>query len=117
MGRTVDLGVGRVTHSFLVVPECPNSLLGRDLLTKRRVQLHFSPEGAKLLDSDGKPIHVLTTTLTEKYWLFEPLPTPEDKSTTCLYCFPNTWTETGGDRMANYQTPIWIELNPGAKPV
>jgi hypothetical protein len=30
--RTVDLGKGQVTglHSFLVIPECPMPLLGRD---------------------------------------------------------------------------------------
>ena len=31
--RTVDLGRGQVTHSFLVIPECPMPLLERDLLT------------------------------------------------------------------------------------
>uniref|UniRef100_A0A480YDW1 Uncharacterized protein isoform X1 n=1 Tax=Sus scrofa TaxID=9823 RepID=A0A480YDW1_PIG len=39
--RTVDLGVGRVTHSFLVIPECPAPLLGRDLLTKMGAQISF----------------------------------------------------------------------------
>jgi hypothetical protein len=30
----VDLGWHQVTHSFLVIPECPAPLLGHDLLTK-----------------------------------------------------------------------------------
>ena len=32
--RSVDLGVGRVSHLFIVMPDCPCTLLGRDLLTK-----------------------------------------------------------------------------------
>ena len=31
--RKVDLGAQRVSHSFLVIPECPAPLLGRDLFT------------------------------------------------------------------------------------
>lgn len=30
----VKLGQNQVTHSFLVIPECPVPLLGRDLLIK-----------------------------------------------------------------------------------
>lgn len=56
---------------FLLVPECSYPLLGRDLLTKMRAQLHFSPELAKLLDSERKPIYVLTTTLAEEYQLLK----------------------------------------------
>jgi hypothetical protein len=42
------------------------------------------PQRAKLLGSNWKPIHVLTTTLAEEYWLFESLPIPEDEITTWL---------------------------------
>lgn len=41
--RTVDLGTGKVTHSFLVIPDSPCPLLGRDLLTKMGAQIHFQP--------------------------------------------------------------------------
>nr|YP_009109693.1 protease [Baboon endogenous virus strain M7] len=57
--RTVNLGQGMVTHSFLVVPECPYPLLGRDLLTKLGAQIHFSEAGAQVLDRDGQPIQIL----------------------------------------------------------
>lgn len=40
--RTVDLGKGQVSHSFLVIPECPTLLLGRDLLTKLKAQIRFT---------------------------------------------------------------------------
>ena len=34
----------QVLHEFLYVPECPVPLLGRDLLSKLRAQVTFSPE-------------------------------------------------------------------------
>lgn len=43
MTKTVDLGRNQVTHSFLVIPECPMPLLGRDLLTELKVQITFAP--------------------------------------------------------------------------
>ena len=68
----VDLGMGRVTHSFLVIQECSYPLFGHDLLAKMKAQTHFSDEGDKLLSKDGKPIHVLvTSSLTEEYRLHQ----------------------------------------------
>ena len=37
--RKVHLATGKVTHSFLHVPDCPYPLLGRDLLTKLKAQI------------------------------------------------------------------------------
>lgn len=68
----VDLRMGRVTHSFLVIQECPYPLLGHDLLAKTKAQTYFSDEGDKLLSKDGKPSHVLvTSSLTEEYRLHQ----------------------------------------------
>ena len=39
---TVDLGKGQVSHSFLVIPECPTPLLKKDLLTKLKAQIRFT---------------------------------------------------------------------------
>ena len=41
MERKVNLGTHQVSHSFLVIPECPAPLLERDLLTKVNAQIHF----------------------------------------------------------------------------
>ena len=41
--KTVDLGQNQVTHSFLVILECPMPPLGRDLLTELKVQITFAP--------------------------------------------------------------------------
>ena len=52
--RKVDLGKGQVTHSFLVIPECPVPLLARDLLAKLKTQISFSSEGANVYDTGHK---------------------------------------------------------------
>lgn len=59
--RQVHLGKHQVTHSFLVVPDSPVPLLGRDLLTKVRARIHFDPDGIKVMDGEGTPQHVLTS--------------------------------------------------------
>jgi hypothetical protein len=53
--RQVDLGRHQVTHSFLVIPECPAPLLEHDLLTKVRAHIHFEPDGIKVTDGQGHP--------------------------------------------------------------
>ena len=70
--RRVQLATGKVTHSFLYVPECPYPLLGRDLLTKLKAQIHFTGEGANVVGPMGLPLQVLTLQLEEEYRLFEP---------------------------------------------
>ena len=70
--RTVDFGTGRVSHSFMVIPECPYPLLGWDLLTKMGAQICFHPEGAKVLNKKGHPIQVLVLSLEDEYRLYRP---------------------------------------------
>jgi hypothetical protein len=67
----VDLGVGLVSHSFIVIPECPYPLLGRDLLTKIGAQIHFLPEEPQAKGCQGEPIQVLTMKLEDEYQLFK----------------------------------------------
>ena len=67
--RTVDLGTGKVTHSFLVIPDRPCPLLGRDLLTKMGVQIHFQPGGPTVTDFHNQPVSVLTVRLEDEYRL------------------------------------------------
>ncbi|XP_044908500.1 LOW QUALITY PROTEIN: uncharacterized protein LOC123383933 [Felis catus] len=114
--RTVDLGQGTVTHSFLVVPECPYPLLGRDLLTKLGVQIHFSKAGAQVLNRDGQPIQVLTVSLQDEHRLFE-TPVTTNLLEAWLQDFPQAWAETGGLGRAKCQAPIIIDLKPTAMPV
>ena len=48
--RSVYLGAGWVSHSFMVIPKCPFLLLERDLLTKMGAQIHFLPGETKIPD-------------------------------------------------------------------
>lgn len=114
--QTVNLGQGMVTHSFLVVPECPYPLLGRDLLTKLEAQIHFSKTGAQVLDRDGQPIQILTVSLQDEYRLFD-VPVITSLPDVWLQDFPQAWAETGGLGLAKYQAPIIIDLKPTAVPV
>ena len=69
--RSVDLGAGRVSHSFMVILECPFPPLGRDLLTKMGAQIHFLLEKTKIPDQTGNPIQVLTVQLEDEYRLHQ----------------------------------------------
>ncbi|XP_048208120.1 uncharacterized protein LOC125355755 [Perognathus longimembris pacificus] len=115
--RTVDLGVGRVTHSFLVIPDCPYPLLGRDLLTKMKAQIQFTSDGALVTDSKGKPVSILITSkLEDEYRLYQHLK-PESPENEWLQAFPQTWAETGGMGLAKHHPPIFVELKAGADPI
>ena len=71
--RMVDLGVGRVNHSFLVILECPTPLLGRDILTKVGAQISFQAEDARVTDREKKPLglSILSIRLEDEYHLFK----------------------------------------------
>ncbi|XP_042829873.1 uncharacterized protein LOC122235261 [Panthera tigris] len=115
--RTVDLGMGRVAHSFTVIPECPYPLLGRDLLTKMGAQICFRPGGTKILDKEGQPIQVLVLSLEDEYRLHQTPPAPMADVDRWLQEFPQAWAEPGGIGLARHRPAIYIELKPGADPV
>lgn len=54
------LGKGQVSHSILVMPDCPHPLLERDLLTKVGAQISLENDGVTVTDSGGRSIQVLT---------------------------------------------------------
>ena len=70
--RHVNLGAHQVTHSFLVIPECPAPLLGRDLLSKVNAQIHFDHGQMSVLDGTGHPLQVLSLALKDEYRLYLP---------------------------------------------
>lgn len=92
----MDLGVGRVSHSFIVIPDCPYPLLGRDLLTKMGAQIHFLPEGPQVRGLQGEPIQVLTVQLEDEYQLFEIKNQKTKDMDWWLQNFPQAWEETAG---------------------
>lgn len=116
--REVQLSTGLVTHSFLLVPDCPYPLLGRDLLSKVGAQIHFHKKGATITDSGGRPLQVLTLRLEDEHRLFErSLPTMAPLDPRWLADFPQAWAETAGIGLAVNRPPLIIDLKPTAIPV
>ena len=97
--RSVDMGVGQVSNSFMIIPECPFPLLGRDLLTKMGAQIHFLPGETKILDQLGRPIQVLTIQLEDEYRLHQKPTLPQADIQKWLDKFADAWAKTG--------EPVW----------
>ena len=106
--RTVDLGTGQVSHSFMVIPECPYPLLGGDLLTKMGAQICFHPEVAKILNKEGHPIQVLLLSLEDGYCLHQTPSAPMTDIDHWLREFPQAWAETGGIGLAWHRPPYTL---------
>ncbi|CAD7692891.1 unnamed protein product [Nyctereutes procyonoides] len=115
--RTVDLSTGRVSHSFMVIPECPYPLLGWDLLTKMGAQIYFHLKGAKVLNKKGHPIQVLVLSLEDEYRLHQMPSAPMTDTDRWLREFPQAWAETGGIGLAQHRPATYIELKLGTDPV
>ena len=117
--RKVDLGAQRVSHSFLVIPECPAPLLGRDLLSKVNAQIHFDSGGISVTDGLGQPIHVLSLALRDEYRLYSPKPPAavDPAMLQWIQKYPLAWAETAGVGLAKQRPPIIVELKANATPV
>ena len=59
-----------MSHSFLVILECPARLLGRDLSSKVNAQIHFDSGEISVTDGLRQPIHVLSLALRDEYRLY-----------------------------------------------
>ena len=118
MTETVDLGWNQVTHSFLVIPECPMPLLGRDLLTKLKAQITFSPPGP-IVSWGIKQPQTLTLSLQmgEEYRIYQNESPPPEGLQAWLDQFPQAWAETGGMGLAKQISPVVLELKSGATPI
>ena len=67
--RVSDLGEGTITHSFLVIPDCPYPLMGRDLLQKLQATITFRKEptvGERNSEETGVSLNV-TVPISEEY--------------------------------------------------
>lgn len=115
--RQVQLATGKVTHSFLHVPDCPYPLLGRDLLTKLKAQIHFEKTGISITDLSGKPLHVLTLSIEDEYRLHERSKKAPTDMEGWLLKYPQAWAETGGMGLADSQPPIIVSLKANAIPI
>ena len=117
--RKVNLGTHQLSHSFLVIPECPAPLLGWDLLTKVNAQIHFDPGGMSVMDGLGQLIHVLSLALKDEYRLFVPKPSeviaPDVQPWVHKYLL--AWAETAGMGLAKQRHLVTTELKAKATPV
>lgn len=113
--RKVHLATGKVSHSFLHVPDCPYPGLGRDLLTKLKAQIHFEENEATVSGPSGAPLQVLTLKMEDDYRLFEGGPTTKPEIDSWLEDFP--LAETVGMGLAKQQPPIVTELKATATPI
>ena len=106
--RKVDLGAQRVSHSFLVIPECPAPLLGRDLLSKVNAQNHFDSGGISVTDGLGQPIHVLSLALRDEYRLYSPKPLAAVDLAMLQWMqkYPLAWAEMAGVGLAKQRPTI-----------
>lgn len=115
--RTVALGRGQVTHSFLVIPECPTPSKGRDLLTKLKAQVRFIRTGPEVTWETPTSM-ILALRLEEEYRLHE-LPshekTPDMKG--WWMAFPKAWAETGGMGMAVRVPRVIVGLKTNTAPI
>ncbi|CAD7690257.1 unnamed protein product [Nyctereutes procyonoides] len=99
--RKVHLSTGQVTHSFLLVPDCPYPLLGRDLLSKVGAQIHFQQKGATITGAGGQPLQVLTLRLEDEHRLHEDSPPAvQPLDSEWLTNYPQAWAETAGMGLA-----------------
>ena len=118
MTETVDLGWNQVTHSFLVIPECPMPLLGRDLLTKLKAQITFAPPGPIVSWRVEHPQTLaLSLQLGEEYRIYQNESTPPEGLQDWLDQFPQAWAKTGGMGVARQVPPVVIEPKSGATPI
>ena len=118
--RTMDLGKGKVQHSFLVIPGCPAPLLGRDLLTKLRAKISFEPGGPQVTFHNPRVSQPMVTVLAldaeNEYQLYSQ-PKILSISQSWLTDFPDSWAETAGLGLAKLQPPVVISLKATASPV
>ncbi|XP_027708064.1 uncharacterized protein LOC114035876 [Vombatus ursinus] len=123
--REVRLGKGLVSHSFLVMPDCPYPLLGRDLLHKLQAIISFKGPNPTL--GFNLPQLVLTCPLSEESRLLpltfspdRPSTTSTPTSLTLLNHFkglvPGVWAETNPFGLAGHQPPVVVQLSSTATP-
>ena len=117
--RQVNLGAQQVTHSFLVIPECPAHFLGRHLLFKVNAQIHFDHGEISVLDGTGHPIQVLSLALRDEYRLYQPKPLMaiDPNVQPWVQKDPLAWAKTAGVRLAKQRPPIIVKLKSDATPI
>ncbi|XP_051846643.1 uncharacterized protein LOC127557326 [Antechinus flavipes] len=120
--RTVHLGHGTVTHSFLVMPDCPYPLLGRDLLRKLQATISFSEDQASLTLNPPSPERLLITLPLQFEHILvaspaSPSPAPSPLLTQLQTDFPQVWAENNPPGLAAHHAPVVVQLLATASPI
>ncbi|XP_054575563.1 endogenous retrovirus group K member 25 Pol protein [Eptesicus fuscus] len=116
-GRISNLGTGLITHSFLVMPECPYPLLGRDLLTKLKATITFE-EGQPEVKLGTAGVFLLTLPQEEAYRLHEePNRQPSSWLPVLREEIPQVWAEDNPPGLAAHRPPIIVQLVSIAEPI
>ena len=104
--RISNLGKKTVTHSFLVIPECPDPLLGRDLLQKLKATISFSGDQPTVTTGEGK-ILTVTFPCEKEYRLLEDQPVTSDESllSTWRVEVPRVWAKRNPPGHARHRPP------------
>ncbi|XP_053785028.1 uncharacterized protein [Desmodus rotundus] len=118
--RITNLGHGTITHSFLVIPDCPYPLLGRDLLQKLQASITFKREDSGASEGGEKVSLEVTVPLSEEYLLAalqegkgEFTGVPEELRA----MVPGVWAESNEPGLASHQPPVIVQLLSTASPV
>lgn len=119
-GQITNLGTGQVTHSFLVMPDCPYSLLGQDLLTKLKATISFEEGEINVrLGRKGVSLGVFLITLLqeEEYRLHEePRVMPCSLLEALRREIPQVWAEDNPPGLASHRPPIVVQLTSSTTP-
>nr|XP_013010233.1 LOW QUALITY PROTEIN: uncharacterized protein LOC106028113 [Cavia porcellus] len=117
--RIVDLGKGNIKHSFLVIPECPAPLLGRDLLTKLGATISFESQGPRVTFHDQgwqAMVTILSLKMEDEYRLYEE-PKLQSFPPAWLTDFRDSWAEMAGLGLASQEPPVVVTLKATATPI
>ena len=117
--RITSLGRGTITHSFLVIPDCPYPLLGRDLLQKLQASITFKQGDSDAPEGGEKVSLEVTVPLSEEYLL---VALQEGKDATGVpeelrAMVPGVWAESNEPGLAAHQPPVIVQLLSTASPV
>ena len=112
-------------HEFLWVPECPDPLLGRDLLHKLKVQIDFQADKPKLKLGTDLPMSRAIRVMAlypegEGHFLMkDEMPAPINGELLAKWqkAIPEVWAENNPPGLAINQVPLVIELLPQATPI
>ncbi|XP_036913223.1 uncharacterized protein LOC118994651 [Sturnira hondurensis] len=121
--RITNLGLGTITHSFLVIPECPYPLLGRDLLQKLQATITFrgndQPNQDRPLEGETEVQLEVTVPISEEYLLATLLEGKEGEEIPqdMLSEIPGVWAESNPPGLAVHQPPVVVQLKSTASPI